>query len=63
MDDHGIIDLLRAMVRAPSHPGVPRQEEGTVLALDAYLRGRGIGTTLVEVREGRPNLVDGMLVV
>ncbi len=57
MDDQGILDLLRAMVRAPSHPAVPRQEEATVRALEAYLRRHGVHVGLVEVREGRPNLL------
>jgi acetylornithine deacetylase/succinyl-diaminopimelate desuccinylase family protein len=57
MDDPGILGLLRDMVRAPSHPGIERQEEAAARALDAYLRGRGIASRLVEVREGRPNVV------
>lgn len=57
MDDREILELLRAMVRAPSHPGVPRQEEATAGALAAYLRRQGIRAELVEVRDGRPNVV------
>lgn len=57
MDDHGILELLRTMVKSPSHPGIQRQEEGTVRALEAYLRGHGIPSELIEVREGRPNLL------
>lgn len=57
MDQAGILGLLRDMVRAPSHPGIERQEEAAARALDAYLRGRGIASRLVEVREGRPNVV------
>jgi acetylornithine deacetylase/succinyl-diaminopimelate desuccinylase family protein len=57
MDDRGILELLRTMVRAPSHPGVQRQEEGVALALEAHLRRSGIRSDLVEVREGRPNLL------
>src|SRR5512137_2753137 len=57
MDEHGIIELLKAMVRAPSHKGVPRQGEAAALALDAYLRRNGLQSKLVEVREGRPNVV------
>ncbi|HSA96465.1 MAG TPA: M20 family metallopeptidase [Acidobacteriota bacterium] len=56
MDDNGIVALLQNMVRAPSHPAVARQEEGTALALRAYLEGYGIPCELIEVREGRPNL-------
>ena len=57
MDDQEILDLLQAMVRAPSHPPVPRQEEATVLALETYLRRHGLDVELVEVCEGRPNLL------
>jgi len=57
MDDRGILELLQAMVKAPSHPGIPRQEEGAARALDAYLREHGIASELVEVREGRPNVL------
>ena len=57
MDDKGIIELLQTLVRAPSHPAIPRQEEATVRALDAYLRKHGIPGELVEIREGRPNLI------
>ena len=57
MDDTEILELLQAMVRAPSYPGVARQEEAAVLELEAYLREHDIPSTLVEVREGRPNLL------
>ena len=57
MDDRGILELLQAMVRAPSHPGVPRQEEAAARALDAYLRQHGIRSELVEVHDGRPNVL------
>lgn len=57
MDDDATIGLLRDMVRAPSHTGVPRQEEATAVALCDFLRRRGIVVELTEVREGRPNVV------
>ena len=57
MDNTEILELLQAMVRAPSHPGIRRQEEATAHVLDAYLRKHGIPGELVEVREGRPNLI------
>ncbi len=57
MDDREILELLRAMVRAPSYPGVPRQEEAAVRELERFLRGHGLPSTLIEVREGRPNLM------
>jgi acetylornithine deacetylase/succinyl-diaminopimelate desuccinylase family protein len=57
MDDRETLELLRAMVRAQSHPAVPRQEEGTARALEAYLGKHGIPCDLTAVREGRPNLI------
>ena len=57
MDDRGILELLMEMVKAPSHPGVPRQEEAAAQALGGYLRERGLSADLVEVREGRPNVL------
>lgn len=56
MDDRAILELLQAMVRAPSYPGVPRQEEATVLALASWLGANGIAGEREEVRGGRPNL-------
>ena len=57
MDDREILELLRDMVRAPSHPGIERQEEEAALVLDAFLRRHGVPSELAEVREGRPNVV------
>ena len=57
MDDREIIELLRAMVRAPSHPGIERQEEAAARVLDDFLGGHGVRSGLVEVREGRPNVI------
>lgn len=57
MDDGEIRELLQAMVKAPSYPGVARQEEAAVRELESFLRDHGIPSTLVEVREGRPNLL------
>ncbi|KPJ53289.1 MAG: hypothetical protein AMJ37_01610, partial [Dehalococcoidia bacterium DG_18] len=45
------------MVRAPSHPGIPRQEEAVVRELDAFLKTCDIETVITEVQEGRPNLI------
>lgn len=56
-DDGRVIELLARLVRAPSHPGIPRQEEAVVRELNAYLQARGIVATITEVRPGRPNLV------
>lgn len=57
MDDRETLELLQAMVRAPSHPGVERQEEATAGALASWLRDRGVAVELAEVREGRPNVL------
>jgi acetylornithine deacetylase/succinyl-diaminopimelate desuccinylase family protein len=61
MDDREILELLQAMVRAPSHPGVPRQEEAAAYALDGFLRRHGVRSELVEVREGRPNVIASVI--
>ncbi len=55
--DSGWLELLQALVRTPSHPGLPRQEEGVAATLASYLETRGIACTTTEVRPGRPNLV------
>jgi acetylornithine deacetylase/succinyl-diaminopimelate desuccinylase len=57
MDDREILDLLADMVRAPSHPGIARQEEAAARVLDAFLRRHGVTSGLAEVREGRPNVL------
>jgi acetylornithine deacetylase/succinyl-diaminopimelate desuccinylase len=53
----GCEELLRDLVRAPSHRGVPRQEEAVVGILARYLRARGLTPEVVEVVPGRPNLL------
>ncbi len=57
MDNREILELLQSMVKAPSHPGIERQEEAAVRALEAWLNGHGIPSESVEVRPGRPNLI------
>lgn len=52
-----MIALTRELVRLPSHPGVPRQEEAVATALAGWLRDRGLDPSLVEVVPGRPNLL------
>jgi acetylornithine deacetylase/succinyl-diaminopimelate desuccinylase len=56
-DEMRIIDLLVDLVKAPSYPGVPRQEEAVVHVLRDYLKAHGIETVITEVQEGRPNLL------
>lgn len=53
----GMTELLTALVQAPSHPGVARQEEQVTQALAKYFKQHGVAFELNEVREGRPNLV------
>ncbi len=52
-----IIELLIRMVKAPSHPGVPHQEEAAVQELNAFFKIHDIETAIIEVQEGRPNLI------
>lgn len=51
------VSLLRDLIREPSHPGVPRQEERIAGRLAGYLRSAGLEVSLQEVRPGRPNLL------
>jgi acetylornithine deacetylase/succinyl-diaminopimelate desuccinylase len=55
--DREVQDLLVSLVKVPSHPGVPRQEEAVVKELSRFLQSRGITPEIQEVREGRPNLL------
>ncbi len=52
-----VLTLTSDLVRLPSHPGVPRQEFAVALRLAEFLQQRGVATRLIEVREGRPNLL------
>lgn len=51
------LDLLVEMVRTPSHPGIPRQEEAVVGVLEKWLAARGIASARDEAAPGRPNLL------
>lgn len=53
----GAVELAAELVRIPSHPGVDRQEEAVVRALERYLVARGLATASEEVAPGRPNLL------
>jgi succinyl-diaminopimelate desuccinylase len=55
--DADIRDLLVRLVRTPSYPGVPRQEEAVARELGGFLQARGIEPLYQEVRDGRPNLL------
>jgi acetylornithine deacetylase/succinyl-diaminopimelate desuccinylase len=52
-----ITRLLVNLVKARSHPGIPRQEEVVVREMDLFLKAHGILSTITEVSEGRPNLL------
>ncbi len=49
--------LAAELVRRPSHPGLPRQEEAVARALAAWLGSRGVASDLDEAAPGRPNLI------
>jgi succinyl-diaminopimelate desuccinylase len=57
IDRSGWDTLLRDLVRTPSHPGLPRQEEAAVAVLGSWLRDRGVSVATHEVAPGRPNLI------
>lgn len=50
-------ELAADLVRLPSHPGVPRQEEAVARRLAGWLAERGVPARLSEVAPGRPNLL------
>lgn len=57
IDEAELVALAARLVRLPSHPGVPRQEEAVARELAGYLHGHGIAAERVEVLPGRPNLI------
>jgi acetylornithine deacetylase/succinyl-diaminopimelate desuccinylase len=52
-----VLTLASDLVKLPSHPGTPRQESAVAGAIAEFLRQRGVEARLIEVREGRPNLL------
>jgi len=52
-----VLTLLADLVKLPSHPGVPRQESAVAHRLAEFLQQCGVDARLIEVREGRPNLL------
>jgi len=56
VDPAEVVDLLKALVRIPSHYPGPG-EEGVVAFLEAYLGERGFKPLRQEAAPGRPNLV------
>ena len=49
--------LAAELVRIPSHPGVPRQEEAVARHLATWLDEHGVAAELSEVAPGRPNVI------
>ncbi|WP_298630406.1 M20 family metallopeptidase [uncultured Thermus sp.] len=56
VEEREVVDLLRSLVRIPSHYPGPG-EEGVVAFLEEYLRERGLHPFRQEVTPGRPNLM------
>lgn len=56
-DRNELQELLVKMVKAPSYPGINRQEEQTVGELSDFLKAHDVTHTIKEVKEGRPNLI------
>lgn len=52
-----ILSLLSELVRIPSHPGVSKQELGVAQRLAGFLSERGVAARLIEVADGRPNMI------
>ena len=57
IDRTGPIELLTRLVQIPSHPGVPNQEAAVVVELANFLAEGGLQPELVEIVDGRPNLM------
>ena len=54
--DTEVIRLLIRLVKARSHPGIPRQEREVVCELDRFLHSHGLTSVIEDVCDGRPNL-------
>lgn len=52
-----VLALLSELVKLPSHPGVLQQERAVARKLAEFLSQRDVPTQLIEVRDGRPNLL------
>lgn len=57
LGDLDVAGLAAELVRIPSHPGIPRQEEAVATALAAWLGARGVPSKLDVAAPGRPNLI------
>ena len=52
-----VLTLASELVKIPSHRGIPRQELAVATTIAEFLNQRGVESRLIEVREGRPNLL------
>jgi len=52
-----VLALASELVKIPSHPGVQQQERAVALKLVEFLKRRGVATQLIDVKDGRPNLL------
>jgi acetylornithine deacetylase/succinyl-diaminopimelate desuccinylase family protein len=52
-----VSNLLVSLIKARSHPGIPRQEEEVARELKAYFQAHGIQPEIQEVKDGRPNVL------
>jgi len=52
-----IVDLLRDLVALPSYEGIQSQEANVAKCLNAYFLAHEIETELIEVVDGRPNVI------
>jgi acetylornithine deacetylase/succinyl-diaminopimelate desuccinylase len=57
VSEQGLAGLVSRLIRIPSYPGLPRQEEAVAQEIGAFLEGHGLAPRLVEVQPGRPNLL------
>ncbi len=52
-----ITELLADLVKARSYPGIPQQEAAVVRELSGFLQAHQVRTSIIEVKDGRPNLL------
>lgn len=57
VNEQGLAELTSRLIRIPSYPGRPRQEEAVARELAVFLESQGLVPALVEVQPGRPNLL------
>ena len=52
-----VLTLAAELVKIPSHRGIPHQESEVAKRVAHFLDQRGVRARLIEVRDGRPNLL------